>query len=178
MVNGLSPPGEYSYGFPFCKIFLILLGFHSENLGPATNSPTHPPTYTGLQSWQNTPLCLHCARRGLDKTIVSTTAPERAVLSVLSLGVALRTDESGASEAAETHRLIQVYNPGRILRCAMLWSPTCCSSGQPHAVGERSFSEMAPHLWNSLPDSLRVSGTKAQFKFNLKTDQIREHFKD
>ena len=34
--------------------------------------------------------------------IVSTTAPERAVLSVLSLGVALRTDESGASEAAET----------------------------------------------------------------------------
>ena len=31
---------------------------------------------------------LHCARRGLDKTIVSTTAPERAVLSVLSLGVA------------------------------------------------------------------------------------------
>ena len=45
---------------------------------------------------------LHCARRGLDKNIVSTTAPERAVLSVMSLGVALRTDESGASEAAET----------------------------------------------------------------------------
>ena len=46
--------------------------------------------------------CIHCARRGLDKNIVSTTAPERAVLSVLSLGVALRTDESNASEAAET----------------------------------------------------------------------------
>ena len=45
---------------------------------------------------------LHCPRRGLDKNIVSTTAPERAVLSELSLGVALRTDESGASEAAET----------------------------------------------------------------------------
>ena len=45
---------------------------------------------------------LHCARSGLDKNIVSTTAPERAVLSELSLGVALRTDESGASEAAET----------------------------------------------------------------------------
>ena len=45
---------------------------------------------------------LHCARRGLDKNIISTTAPERAVLSVMSLGVALRTDESGASEAAET----------------------------------------------------------------------------
>ena len=45
---------------------------------------------------------VHCARSGLDKNIVSTTAPERAVLSVLSLGVALRTDESGRSEAAET----------------------------------------------------------------------------
>ena len=43
---------------------------------------------------------IHCARSGLDKNVVSTTAPERAVLSVLSLGVALRTDESGASEAA------------------------------------------------------------------------------
>ena len=45
---------------------------------------------------------VHCARRGLDKNIVSTTAPERAVLSVMSLGVALRTDESGVSEAVET----------------------------------------------------------------------------
>ena len=45
---------------------------------------------------------VHCARSGLDKNIVSTTAPERAVLSVLSLGVALRTAKSGASEAAET----------------------------------------------------------------------------
>ena len=45
---------------------------------------------------------VHCARRGLDKSIVSTTAPERAVLSVLSLGVTLETGKSGASEAAET----------------------------------------------------------------------------
>ena len=50
----------------------------------------------------NARFAIHCARRGLDKNIVSTTAPERAVLSELSLGVALRTDESGASEAAET----------------------------------------------------------------------------
>ena len=45
---------------------------------------------------------VHSARCGLDKNIVSTTAPERAVLSILSLGVALRTDKSGASKAAET----------------------------------------------------------------------------
>ena len=35
------------------------------------------------------------------QNIVSTTAPERAVLSVLSLGVALWTGQSGASEVAE-----------------------------------------------------------------------------
>ena len=51
---------------------------------------------------------IHCARRGLDKNIVSTTAPERAVLSVMSLGVALRTDESGASEAAETFIFLSI----------------------------------------------------------------------
>ena len=45
---------------------------------------------------------LHCARRGLDKNIVSTTVPERAVLSVLSLGVTLQTGQSGVSEVAET----------------------------------------------------------------------------
>ena len=48
------------------------------------------------------PVLLHCACRGLHKNIVSTTAPERAVLSVLSLGVALWTGQSGASEVAET----------------------------------------------------------------------------
>ena len=48
---------------------------------------SHSITLRTPWSWQN---------------IVSTTAPERAVLSVMSLGVALRSDESGASEAAET----------------------------------------------------------------------------
>ena len=57
---------------------------------------------TYIHTYIHTYIMLHCARNGLDKNIVSTTAPERAVLSVLSLGVALRTDESGASEAAET----------------------------------------------------------------------------
>ena len=47
-------------------------------------------------------ILIHCARHSLDRYIVSTTAPERAVLPVLSLGVALRTDQSGASKAAET----------------------------------------------------------------------------
>ena len=59
-----------------------------------------------LQVWifevEDATVRLHCTHRGLDKNIASTTVPGRAVLSIMSLGVALRTDESGASEAAET----------------------------------------------------------------------------
>ena len=61
-----------------------------------------PAQQSSTKVYEFSCLLIHCARRGLDKNIVSTTAPERAVLSVMSLGVALRTDESGASEAAET----------------------------------------------------------------------------
>ena len=65
------------------------------------------PMPEGVRSHVEMPAAQHRhytahAVHGLDKNIVSTTASERAVLSVLSLGVALRTDESGASEAAET----------------------------------------------------------------------------
>ena len=52
-----------------------------------TRLRSREPTLRTPWSWQN---------------IVSNTAPERGVLSVLSLGVALRTDQSGASEGAET----------------------------------------------------------------------------
>ena len=45
------------------------------------------PTLCTPWSWQN---------------IVSTTAPERAVLSILSLGVVIQTGQSGVSEVAET----------------------------------------------------------------------------
>ena len=74
-----SPPSSYARSQPAGETLLA-------------GAPKSVPPYRPL----------HCARRGLDKNIVSTTAPERAVLSVMSLGVALRTDESGASEAAET----------------------------------------------------------------------------
>ncbi|KAI5629052.1 hypothetical protein C0J50_8204, partial [Silurus asotus] len=35
--------------------------------------------------------------------------------------------------------------------------------------GGRSFSHLAPKLWNSLPDSVRGSDTLSQFKCRLKT---------
>ena len=67
-------------GYLYWIIFCIFRFENKVELGLAVTLRT-------TWSWQNT---------------VSTTAPERAVLSVLSLGVALRTDQSGASEAAET----------------------------------------------------------------------------
>ena len=45
---------------------------------------------------------LHCVRRGLDKIMSQPLRQNVLVLSVLSLGVALRTGQSGASEPAET----------------------------------------------------------------------------
>ena len=48
--------------------------------------------------YHDTALALHCARHSLDAIIVSTTAPEYAILTVSSLGVALWTSQSGASE--------------------------------------------------------------------------------
>ena len=65
---------------------------------------------------------LHCASRGLDIIIVLTTAPEHAILTLLSLGVALKTGQSGASEAAEPRislALIWLAFAGNV---ALLWS--------------------------------------------------------
>ena len=69
---------------------------------------------------------LHCARHGLDKNIVSTTAPERAVLSVMSLGVALQTDESGASEAAETFIFLASISLAFAGHVVLFWLNSTC----------------------------------------------------
>ena len=69
---------------------------------------------------------LHCTRCGLDNNIVSTTAPERAVLSVMSLGVALRTDESGASEEAETFIFLASIWLAFTSHVALFWLNSAC----------------------------------------------------
>ena len=69
---------------------------------------------------------VHCARHGLDKNIVSTTAPERAVLTIMSLGVALRTDESGASEAAETFIFLASISLAFAGHVVLFWLNSAC----------------------------------------------------
>nr|KAG5699599.1 hypothetical protein BaRGS_000715 [Batillaria attramentaria] len=43
-------------------------------------------------------------------------------------------------------------------------------------AGERSFSFLAPNVWNSLPVELRDLPTLSQFKSNLKTHLFRQAF--
>ena len=78
-IKRLSSP---NYNDCFCLLWTIP-GIDSRYF----TTDTTKVTLRMPRSWQN---------------IVSTTAPERAVLSVLSLGVALWTGQSGASEVAET----------------------------------------------------------------------------
>ncbi|KAI5617398.1 hypothetical protein C0J50_22950, partial [Silurus asotus] len=64
--------------------------------------------------------------------------------------------------------LLTHYNPPRSLRSqnsGLLVVPRIAKSTK----GGKSFSHLAPNLWNSLPDNVRGSDTLSQFKFRLKT---------
>ena len=62
-------------------------------------SSVHTRSWRYLREVYLTGLFIQYARRGLAIIVVSTTVPERAILAVSSLGVALRTGQSGASKA-------------------------------------------------------------------------------
>ncbi|KAI5606718.1 hypothetical protein C0J50_7529, partial [Silurus asotus] len=64
--------------------------------------------------------------------------------------------------------LLTRYNPSRSLRSqnsGLLVVPRIAKSTK----GGRTFSHLAPKLWNSLPDSVRGSDILSQFKCRLKT---------
>ncbi|KAI5086756.1 hypothetical protein C0J45_23267, partial [Silurus meridionalis] len=61
--------------------------------------------------------------------------------------------------------LLTHYNPSRSQNSGLLVVPRITKSTK----GGRSFSHLAPKLWNSLPDSVRSSDTLTQFKCRLKT---------
>ena len=63
--------------------------------------------------------------------------------------------------------LVSRYNPKRTLRSssrALLSEKPCKTT-----TYGRSFSNVAPKLWNALPDNLRMSRTLTNFKSGLKT---------
>ncbi|KAI5626040.1 hypothetical protein C0J50_14406, partial [Silurus asotus] len=71
--------------------------------------------------------------------------------------------------------LLKRYNPSRSLRSqnsGLLVVPRIAKSTK----GGRTFSHLAPKLWNSLPDSVRGSDTLSQFKCRLKTYVFSEFY--
>ncbi|KAI5611640.1 hypothetical protein C0J50_1281, partial [Silurus asotus] len=72
-------------------------------------------------------------------------------------------------------RLLACYNPSHSLisqNSGLLVVPGLANSTK----GGRTFSHLAPKLWNSLPDSVRGSDTLSQFKSRLKTYIISESY--
>ena len=71
--------------------------------------------------------------------------------------------------------LLQIYTPGhrglRSTKHKFLQEKTT-----KHVWGERSFQSAAPKLWNSLPDTVKLSKSLNTFKNSLKTHFHREAF--
>ncbi len=70
--------------------------------------------------------------------------------------------------------LLSRYNPTRSLRSqnsGLLVVPRIAKSTK----GGRTFSYLAPKLWNSLPDNVRGSDTLSLFKSRLKTHLLTKH---
>ena len=72
--------------------------------------------------------------------------------------------------------LLHVYEPKRTLRSSNDIRLLLPKSTRKKTFGDRSFSYSAPHIWNSLPYSLRHSKSLSQFKTNLKTFFFRKAY--
>ncbi len=71
--------------------------------------------------------------------------------------------------------LLSLYIPPRHLRtsgCELLCEPRFRLS----SMGGRSFSVIAPKLWNSLPLALRTTTTLHEFKSKLKTHLFKKYY--
>ena len=71
--------------------------------------------------------------------------------------------------------LISVYEPGRQLRSASR-SLLTVPRHNLERFGRRGFSVNAPHLWNDLPDNLRLIDSVILFKRHLKTHLFKAAF--
>ena len=71
--------------------------------------------------------------------------------------------------------LISLYEPGRQLRSASR-SLLTVPRHNLERFGRRGFSVNAPHLWNDLPDNLRLIDSVILFKRHLKTHLFKAAF--
>lgn len=63
--------------------------------------------------------------------------------------------------------LLQPYQSGRELRSSV--APRLYMPRTRTELGKRAFAVSAPHVWNSLPDFIRLSDSLSTFKRRLKT---------
>ena len=73
--------------------------------------------------------------------------------------------------------LISAYEPGRQLRSASRLLLTVPRHNLER-FGRRGYSVNAPHLWNDLPDNIRLIDYVALFKGHLKTHLFKAAFSD
>ena len=71
--------------------------------------------------------------------------------------------------------LISAYEPGRQLRSASRLLLTLPRHNLER-FGRRGYSVNAPHLWNDLPDNLRLIDSVTLFKGHLKTHLFKAAF--
>ena len=74
--------------------------------------------------------------------------------------------------------LLIFYRPTRALRSASDSLLLVVPKSRLKTYGDRSFSVMAPALWNELPFNIRSCQTVRAFKSSLKTLLFKQHFKD
>ena len=72
--------------------------------------------------------------------------------------------------------LIEVYQPGRVLRSASKTLLLKEKRAKMKSFGDRAFSVVAPKLWNSLPDAMRSLDNLNSFKTALKTYIFKQAF--
>ena len=72
--------------------------------------------------------------------------------------------------------MLTIYNPSRSLRSSSEKLLVVPPPFNLKSAGERSFSFLAPVLWNSLPLSLRNAEDLGSFKRSLKTHFFSKAF--
>ena len=71
--------------------------------------------------------------------------------------------------------LIQLYSPPRTLRSSSCSQLSKSANSSTKFYGDRSFAYAAAHLWNKLPNSIRLAQSATIFKSRLKTFLFTQH---
>ena len=72
--------------------------------------------------------------------------------------------------------LINVYTPRRTLRSSSDARTLTVPMYRSKSFGYRRFSYQSPHLWNSLPTTVRHASSSSSFRSSLKTHLFKTYY--